>query len=392
MKIIQHLIWFTSTITFAFFCATVIPACTAKSPSETDTLPEIRIGVIVYNPVEGMDPLTMTRAAQMAVGEVNSVAGLTLQGKKHQVTWIRESVNAGVPEESVAAVQRLINQHNVVAVIGPSFSVDAIPAGEIAELSGIPLITPLSTNPRATSGRKFVFRVGFLDEFQGRVAALFVRSELQIKNAAVLYNIADPYSRGLAEVFKKQLLEVNGRIVAFESYAGAEDDISRKLLKIREKQPEVLYLPTFSEQATKVILMAKELKVNSLFFGSDAWGSFPIERLQEFDGAYMTTHYSDAMPGEKNRKFVTSYREKFNLLPDSSAAMSYDAFQLVFAALKYKGSADPRSIRDGLYEMGPYEGVTGYIDFVENGDPVKGVVILQIKDRAMMFTDFMEGE
>lgn len=380
------------TITFIFITLVLLISCTAKTSHEPVPEPEIRIGVIAYHPLPEIDPSTIINAAELAVEEINSGSGITIKGKKHKVIWIRENVNAGVPEESVAAVQRLINQQNVVVVIGPLFSVDAIPAGEIAEISGIPLITPLATNPKVTMNRKFVFRMGFLDEFQGRIAAIFARSELKAHSAAVLYNIADPYSRGLAEVFRNQLLEVDGQIVAFESYVGVEADFSRQLRKIRDIKPEVLYLPNFSEESKRIAVKARDMKIDAILLGGDSWDYGTLAQMPEFDGAYMTAHYSTGMLNRKNIKFVASYREKFDHLPGDTAAMTYDAFHLVIAAMKYKDSADPESIRDGLYEMGPYPGVGDYIYFVENGDPVKGVVILKLKDGAAQFIDIVEGQ
>jgi len=380
-----------SVLTFTFIAVALLIGCTAKTPQGPESAPGIKIGVIVYVDEE-IERLSTVNAADMAVKEVNDGSGLTVQGQKHKVTWFREDVSAGVPEDSVAAVQRLINQNRVVAIIGPQFSVDAIPAGEIAEISGIPLISPISTNPRTTLSRKFVFRMGFLDDFQGRIAAIFIRSELQAHSAAVVYNIADPYSRGLAEVFRKQLEEVDGQVVAFESYTTYEDDFSRQLGRVREKQPEVIYLPNFADETKKIAMKARERKIDASLVGGNRWDRATLSRIPEFDGAYLTAHYSDQIQSEKNREFVTTYRGKFDLVPGDIAALTYDAFHLIFESIRYKDSADPGSIRDGLYAMGPYEGVGGNIDFVENGDPVKGVVILQLKDGAVQFADIVEGE
>jgi branched-chain amino acid transport system substrate-binding protein len=366
-------------------------ACTSKTSQEPVPEPEIKIGVIVYTDQE-VERISTVNASDMAVEEINAGEGLTIQGQKYKVTMLREDVRASVPEESVAAVQRLINQHDVVAVIGPQYSSDAIPAGEIAEISGIPLISPISTNPRTTLSRKYVFRMGFLDEFQARIAAIFIRSELQALRAAVVYNVADPYSRGLAEVFKTQFEEVDGQVVAFESYFTNDDDLSGQLTRVREKQPEVLYLPSFSRETERIAIKAREMRIDAILVGGDGWDRTAFSRMPEFEGSYLTAHYSDQIRSKKNRKFVERYWEKYGLIPGDTAALTYDAFHLIYAAIKHQGRADPASIRDGLYAMGPNEGVGGYIDFVENGDPVKGVVILQLNDGAVNFVDIVEGE
>ena len=358
----------------------------------TQITPEIRIGVITYNKADDIERISTINAATMAVEEVNENGGITLDGKKHRISWIQEDVRGAVPEESVEATKKLINQENVIAIIGPQYSTDAIPAGEVAENSNIPLISPISTNPKTTLDRSFVFRMGFLDEFQGHVAASFTRQQLRASRAGVIYNIANPYSRGIARVFRDHFEHDGGTIVAFESYTTEQVDFSGQLAKIKNSDPEVLYLPNFSEETKLIVIQARKMGINVRLMGGDGWDRADFSKMREFDGAYTTAHYSEQIQSEKNRDFVNSYKGRFDLVPGDTAALTYDAFHLVFEAIKFQGKADPQSVRDGLYALGPFEGVGGNIDFVENGDPVKGAVILQFNDKEIKFVRIVNPE
>jgi len=382
---IQSLTKLTSTFTFTFLATVLLMACTSKASHEPVPEPELRIGVIVYTDEE-VERISTVNAADMAVEKVNAGEGLTILGQKHKVTWIREDVRGAVPEESVAAVKRLINQGEVVAIVGPQYSSDAIPAGEIAEISGIPLISPISTNHKTPLSKKFVFSMGLLDDFQGKVAAHFLLNDLDLKRIAVFYNVANPYSRGIASVFKKSVERSGkGRIVTFESYTTDEVDLTSQLTRIKDSEPQAVYLPNFSQETTKIAAKAREMGITSLLVGGDGWDRTGFSQIVEFEGAYMTAHYSADIRTPENESFVKEYMARYGLTPGDTAALTYDAFNMIFNAIKHQGNTDPVSIRDGLYSMGPFEGVGGDIDFTDTGDPKKGAVILQFTDGKVRF-------
>jgi branched-chain amino acid transport system substrate-binding protein len=158
---------------------------------------EIRIGIIVTTTVPMMENSALN-AVEMLREDLEKKGGFYVGGKKHPVNFVVERITGGVPEEAVMAVNKLINQEGVVAIIGPDFSIDAIPSGKVAERAGIPLLSPLSSHPKTTAGRKFVFRAAFLDSFQARGMARFCVRDLKAERIAVLNNIANPYSRGFA--------------------------------------------------------------------------------------------------------------------------------------------------------------------------------------------------
>jgi branched-chain amino acid transport system substrate-binding protein len=273
----------------------------------------------------------------------------------------------------------------VVAIIGPDFSIDAIPSGEVAERAGIPLLSPLSSHPKTTAGRKFVFRAAFLDSFQARGMARFCIRDLKAERIAVLYNIANPYSRGIADAFEVAV-KGEGKIVsAFESYITGQTDFSAQLGRIRDQSPDVLYLPNFYQETEPIVVQARKLGIDAVLLGVESWNREKFAPMPEFEGAYFTAHWPSGDLFGISRDFADEYTSKYNRVPEDGAALTYDALGLMMKAIQHQGGFDPRSIRDGLFALGPYEGVTGIIDYIDNGDPQREAVVLRIQEGKIRF-------
>ncbi len=216
-------------------------------------------------------------AAEMAVAEINDAGGLDVCGEKFTIDLVIED-NAGKADQSASAAQKLITQDNVVAIIGPNASRYAIPASEIAESSKVVLISPWSTNPKTTldaqtdQPKKYVFRAAFIDPFQGRVVAKFALDNLGAKNAAVLYDVASDYNKGIAEFFKQTFEENGGTVVAFETYTTGDKDFTAQLTKIKDTNPDVIFLPNYYSEVPLQIQQAHRLGITVPFLGSDSLG------------------------------------------------------------------------------------------------------------------------
>jgi len=349
----------------------------------------IRVGVVAE--LTGDIPAvgaSCRKAAEMAVQEVNAVGGLNIAGKKYTIELFVED-DSGKAEQSVAAVQKLITRQQVVAIIGPNASRNAIPASEIAEGAKTVLISPWSTNPKTTldakSGapKKYVFRAAFIDPFQGRVVARFAMDNLKAKRAAVLYDVASDYNKGIAEFFKETFVASGGEIVAFETYTTGDKDFSAQLTKIKDANPETIFLPNYYSEVPLQIQQAKRLGINVPFVGSDSWGSAELMSLcaGDCDGYYFTTHYAADNATAVAKGFIEAYKAKYAGTPDDVAALTYDSFGLLWQALKNAGKVDRQAVRDALAKIPDYEGVSGNMRFMEgSGDPIKSAVVLQIKD------------
>ena len=332
-------------------------------------------------------------AAEMAVAEINDAGGLEVGGKKYKIELIIED-NAGKADQSASAAQKLITQDNVVAIIGPNASRYAIPASEIAESSQVALISPWSTNPKTTldaktnEPKKYVFRACFIDPFQGRVVAKFAMENLGAKKAAVLYDVASDYNKGIAEFFKQTYEEIGGQVVAFETYTTNDKDFTAQLTKIKDTAPDVIFLPNYYSEVPLQIQQAHRLGITVPFLGSDSWGSSELVTLcgADCEGYYFSTHYAADNATPVAKKMIEDYKAKYGNTPDDVAALTYDAFGLLWQALQSAGKVDRQAVRDALAKIPNYEGVTGTMQFQEgSGDPIKSAVILQVKNGAFVF-------
>jgi branched-chain amino acid transport system substrate-binding protein len=332
-------------------------------------------------------------AALLAVKEVNDAGGLDIGGKKYIIKLFIED-NGGKADQAAAVTQKLITQDNVVAVIGPNASRYAIPAAAVAESSKVLMISPWSTNPKLTidpnTGKpaKYVFRACFTDSFQGQVVAKFAMEKLGAKKAAVLYDVASEYNKGIAEVFKNTFEKLGGQVVAFETYTTGDKDFSAQLTKIKQANPDVIFLPNYYNEVPLQIQQAHRLGITATFIGSDSWGSEDLIKLggKDVDGYFFSTHYARDIPAPATQKFISAYTAAYGSVPDDVAALTYDSFGLLFEALKTANKIDRQAVRDALATLSHYEGVTGTLQFKEgSGDPIKSAVILQIKDGKFVY-------
>jgi branched-chain amino acid transport system substrate-binding protein len=323
----------------------------------------------------------------MAVDEVNAAGGLVVAGKKMKVELFVED-NGGKADQSAAAAQKLITQEDVVAIIGPNASRYAIPASEIAESNQTVFITPWSTNPKTTldaatgKPKKYAFRSCFIDPFQGKVLAKFALQTMKAKKAAVLYDVASDYNKGIAEVFKADYEKLGGKVVAFETYTTNDKDFSAQFTKIKAAAPEVVFLPNYYSEVPLQVQQAHRLGITAPFLGSDSWGSADLLKLggADLEGYYFSTHYAADNAAPVAVTFIQGYTKAYGTAPDDVAALTYDAFGLLFTALKNAGKADREAVRTALAKLPAYAGVTGDMKFQEgSGDPIKSAVILQIK-------------
>ena len=381
-------------LTLVIAASLVLAACGAGAgPSTASTIRVGGVGELTGDiPAVGA---SFKNAAEMAVQEVNDAGGLDVGGTKYTIELFIED-NAGKADQSASAAQKLITQQNVVAIIGPNASRYAIPASEIAESSQVPMISPWSTNPQTTldknnQPKKYVFRAAFIDPFQGRVVAKFALENLKATKAAVLYDIASDYNKGIAEFFKQTFEENGGQVVAFETYTTGDKDFSAQLTKIKDTQPEVIFLPNYYSEVPLQIQQAHRLGITVPFLGSDSWGSAELISLcgADCEGYYFSTHYAADAATPVATKFIEAYKAKYGNTPDDVAALTYDSFGLLWQALQSAGKVDRQAVRDALAKIPSYEGVTGNMQFQEgSGDPVKSAVILQVKgDKFVWFAN-----
>lgn len=369
-------------ISLSCVLAILLANCTQPVPESS----EIRIGLIA--PFNG-DAAETTgnpteRGAKLAIQPINEKGGLEIDGKKYQVSLIIKD-DRDNPDEAAAVTNELINQEKVIAIVGPPRSRSAIPAAEVAERAKIPMISTKSTNPQTTANKEYVFRVIYTDALQGKAIARFSAQDLKITKAAVLYDVANDYSRDLATIFKQEFENLGAQVVAFESYTTDVQDFQVPLTKIRESKAELIFLPNYAEEVAKQAKQIKELGLDVTLIGGDSWGSLLEESYADLEGAFLAEVWTVDLPNPENKHFLEEYHKMYQETVNSHAALTYDAVNLILEIAQKQGKADPESIREGLAHLKNYQGATGSISYEGSGDPVKGLAILQIKNNKLEF-------
>uniref|UniRef100_UPI00405628BD ABC transporter substrate-binding protein n=1 Tax=Candidatus Electronema sp. TaxID=2698783 RepID=UPI00405628BD len=374
---------------FAALCALALCCSVASCRSERQTV--IKIGVNA--PITGDIPKVgegTKYAAELWLEEVNKAGGIEVGGKKYPVALVVEDSEAKA-ESAVKANTKLITQDEVLAIVGPQSSKEAIPAGAVANDKQTPMISPWSTNPDTTAGRPYVFRACFLDPFQGPVLANFISEEFKFTKAAVLYDVASDYPKGLAEFFKKawEAKHGAGSVVAYESFTTKDADFSAQLTKILHSGAEVLFTPQYYNEVALIVQQAKALGWKGPIVGSDSWGSAETVQLcgEACYGQFFSTHYAAAGAQGATKAFIDRYKAKYGYVPDDVAALTWDALGLAQQAIsslpQLSGSIqkDRTAVRDALAKIQDFDGITGKMTFSGSGDPKKCAVIVKISDK-----------
>ena len=324
-------------------------------------------------------------AAEMWLEENNST--LTVGGKDYPVELVIED-NESKGESAAAVNTKLITQDEVLVIVGPQASKQAVPAGAVANDLETPMISPWSTNPATTLDRPWVFRTPFLDPFQGPVVANFVKDEFGYTKAGVLYDIASDYPKGLAEFFKKGWEDIGGEVVAFESFTTGDTDFSAQLTKIKDAGAEFIFAPQYYNEVALIVQQAHELGFTGPIVGSDSWGSAELMNLcgDDCKGLFFSTHYAAEGATGATKEFIDKYNAKYGYVPDDVGALTWDSMNIVKKAIQDCGSitgdikVDRKCVRDAMANIKEFPGITGNMTFDEQGDPTKCAVIVKIND------------
>lgn len=287
--------------------------------------------------------------------------------------------------EAANAMARLIDKEQVAAVVGSYGSSLSLAGGPLAMKAGIPVMGCSPTNPLVTQGNPYYFRACFIDPFQGEVMAKFAFNELGAKTAAIVQDVAQDYSVGLASFFKKAFVELTGdenSIVAMTSFQTGDSDFTAQLTHVISQNPDVIFMPSYYQDMAQFAIQAQQLGVTATLLGGDALEAPELIAVggDAVEGMRFSTHYSaEAAVREASKVFADAYQKKYDKIPNAFAALGYDAYMLILDAIEAANSAEPQAIRDTLAGFENHEAVTGMLTFDENGDPIKSAVILGVE-------------
>ena len=307
----------------------------------------------------------------------------------------------GRPEEAATVVQKLINQDRVIAVLGEVASSRSLAGGPICQSAGVPMISPSSTNPRVTQVGDYIFRMCFLDDFQGGVMARFTAENLKLKKVAVLKDVKSDYSVGLAQYFTDAFKGMGGTVVIEQAYSAGDQDFRAQLTAIKAKSPQAIVVPGYYTEAGLIARQARELGIQVPLIGGDGWESQQLIAIggDALNGCYYSNHWALDYPDPKLQDFVKRYHDKFKSDPDAIGGLAYDAANVLFGALgqlaeqhpdafknlssSKAGSADRKAaekmLRDLIAGTREYAGVTGTITLDANRNASKPAVVIEIR-------------
>ncbi len=338
---------------------------------------EIRIGE--FGSLTGAQAtfgISTDNGIKLAVEEINAAGGIN--GKTLRITAYDDQ---GKPEQAAVVVTKLITQDRVQVVLGEVASSLSLAAAPICQQNKTPMISPSSTNPKVTQVGDFVFRVCFIDPFQGQVMADFAMGHLKAKTAAILRDQKSDYSMGLADFFIKRFQEKGGTIVSDQSYVAGDIDFKSQLTRIRGQKPDVIFVPGYYTEVGLIAKQARELGVKVALLGGDGWDSAKLYEIGglALNGCYFSNHYSPESTDPKVKDFVAKYKAKYGEVPDALATLGYDTMGVLAAALKSSKSLSGEDIRDSIAATRNFFGVTGSISLDANRDAVKPAVVLEIE-------------
>jgi branched-chain amino acid transport system substrate-binding protein len=324
---------------------------------------------------------------KLAFDEVNAAGGIDIGGTKYLINLVFED-DQGSPEVAANAFRKLIDQDEVVAIIGSVMSKCTLAGAPIAQDAGVPVISPTSTNILVTQTGDYIFRACFIDPFQGAVVASFSYNDLKAKTAAVIFDNANDYTKGLAEVFKPSFEKLGGKVVAYESFTDEDKttDFSAQLTNIKAANPEVIFLAAYYAAAALEAKQARALGITVPFVGADGWDSSELTKLagEAIEGGYFCNHYSPEDPRPINQNYLKKYKETFGETPDALATLAYDAALILIDSIQRAGSTDGAAIRDAMAATN-MECVSGQITFDENRNPIKSAAIIKVENGKFVF-------
>jgi branched-chain amino acid transport system substrate-binding protein len=326
--------------------------------------------------------LTTERGAKMAIDEVNAAGGVL--GRKLELVTLDDQ---GKADEAGNTVTRLIDVNNAVAIVGEVASTLSLVGGRIAQRRQVPMVSPSSTNPKVTEVGDYVFRVCFLDPFQGFVMAKFAHEKLKLTKVAILKDVRNDYSLGLSDAFKKAFTDMGGTIVAEESYSAGETEFSAQLTKLKGTAPEGLYVPGYYTEVGAIARQARRLGLTVPMMGGDGWESPELRNIGGADimGSYYSNHFAHDNSTPSAKRFIAAYQAQWKEPPSALSSLGYDAVMVIVDAIKRANSADPKKIRDALAATKDFDAVTGKLTLDANRNPVKPAVVVKVTDKGEVF-------
>lgn len=376
----------TKKILSALLAGACVFGMSAAMSSSVSAEEMIKVGVFL--------PLTGDNAAG---GELE-LRGIKLANEQHSKVLGKKiqlvvQDNKSDKAEAANVVARLIEKDKVCAVVGTYGSSLAMAAGNILKENKIPAVGTSCTNPQVTKGNDYYFRACFIDPFQGTVMANYFK-QLGYKKIAVIQEVSNDYSVGLAKFFMDSYKAMGGKVLEVANYQTGDKDFSAILTNVKAKNPDAIYAPGNFTESALLIAQAHQLGLKAPFYGGDTWETNDFLEVggEDVEGAVLTTAFAREMATTKESKvFLDAFAKQFpKEEPSALTALAYDAYMMVYYGIQKAGKVDSVAIRNAIASNKALPLVTGETTLDVNGDPVKGAVIKTVKGGKFVYTTFVQ--
>jgi branched-chain amino acid transport system substrate-binding protein len=358
--------------------AFALAACGNAAKSNT-----IKIGV--FEPLTGANGAGGADEAE-GVKLANALyPTVTVGGKEYAIELVTAD-NKSDKVEAANAATMLAQKAKVNAVIGSWGSSLSMSGGPIFAEAKIPAVGASCTNPNVTKGNEYYFRVCFLDPFQGQVMATYAAKNVGAKKAAIIREVSNDYSVGLAKFFQDSFVALTGdanAVVAVSDYNTGDQDFNAQLTNIMKSKPDVIFAPGNFTESALIVKQARQLGIKTPFLGGDTWDEAAFLQVggKEVEGCVISTFFANDVPINKTSElFLKEFRAKYNKEPAAVAALGFDAYLVILDAIKKADSTDSVKIRDQIAKTTDFEGAAGSITINEERNAVKDAVIKIVKD------------
>jgi branched-chain amino acid transport system substrate-binding protein len=316
------------------------------------------------------------RGIRLAIDEANAKGGVL--GKQIRVVTLD---TRGDSAEAANAVNRLIDVEKVTSLLGEVASSLSLAGGRVAQRRKIPMISPTSTNPKVTEVGDYIFRVCFIDPFQGKVMATFARQNLKLDKVAILKDVKNDYSIGLADAFQKSFTAQGGTIVVEQSYSQGDTDFSAQVTAIRGTTAQAIFVPGYYAEVGSIARTADRLGLKIPLLGGDGWDSPDLFKIggDTINGSYFSDHFAPDVASDQAKQFVATFTAKYGVAPSGLSALGYEAAEVLVDAIRRAGKDDPTAIRDAIAQTKDFQGVTGKITIDAERNAQKSAVVLKIE-------------
>jgi branched-chain amino acid transport system substrate-binding protein len=358
------------------------------SASAADTGP-IKIGQYgAFSGKEAAFGVAARKGVILAFDEANAAGGLL--GRKLELITEDNQSKAG---ESATIAKKFVSRDKVVAVLGGNPSINSLEAAPIFQNAKLPMVAISSTNPRVTEMGPYIFRVCFIDPFQGAVLAKFAKDTLHAKRAAILTSVNNPYSVGIAKVFREKFTAAGGEVVIEQKHSEGDKDFRAQLTAIKSAKPDVIFHSSNYTEGALICMQARQLGFTGPLFGGDAWEAPQLIEIggKAVEGTYYSTHASPESTAPEMRNFIKKFHGRWaGENPDSIAALGYDAAQLLFDAIRRAGTTDSAPLRDAIATTSGFSGATGKITIDKDRNATKSAVIITVKDGKFAYVETVD--